>query len=206
MPPSKRGVGQSQIVDYWWLGPPVSYFGLWAWEMPVPVRDGDFFHAFVNCFTNVRAFAVFLYFQWPVRSRSTQEGCYEAYSLNLFDFAGERFRQRLSRIFNYVKANSQLKQVSNSQIQCFVTKPFKQHIKLFTFTSGNVTVACTRSGSYGSLALAKMVSRRSPTSALERLIELIQIYEQNPELLKRWTPEQPAAYTGCVHSMYRSLP
>ncbi|KRQ14940.1 hypothetical protein AOQ71_11015 [Bradyrhizobium manausense] len=49
---------------------------------------------------------------------------------------------------NYVKANSQLKQVSNSQIQCFVTKPPKQHIKVFTFTSGNVTVACTRSGSY----------------------------------------------------------
>lgn len=49
---------------------------------------------------------------------------------------------------NYVKANSQLKQRNNSQIQCFVTKPSKQHTTLFTFTSGNVTVACTRSGSY----------------------------------------------------------
>ena len=49
---------------------------------------------------------------------------------------------------NYVKANSELKQHNNSQIQCFMTRPPKQHTKVFTFSSGNVTVACTVSGSY----------------------------------------------------------
>ena len=49
---------------------------------------------------------------------------------------------------HYVKANSQLGQFNDSQIQCFKTQHAKQHAPTFTFSSGNVTVACTRSGSY----------------------------------------------------------
>lgn len=49
---------------------------------------------------------------------------------------------------NYVKANSQLRHLNNHQIQCFKTRRPKQHSPMFTFSSSNVTVTCTRSGSY----------------------------------------------------------
>jgi hypothetical protein len=66
----------------------------------------------------------------------------------LMIFPASAFANDCPGFLNYVKANSQLKRYDNSQIQCFMTKPPKQHTALFTFTSGNVTVACTRSGSY----------------------------------------------------------
>ncbi|WP_027531027.1 hypothetical protein [Bradyrhizobium sp. WSM3983] len=63
-------------------------------------------------------------------------------------FPASAFANDCPGFLNYVKANSELRQFNNSQIQCFKTKHPKQHAPTFTFSSGNVTVACTRSGSY----------------------------------------------------------
>jgi hypothetical protein len=66
----------------------------------------------------------------------------------LMIFPASAFANDCPGFLNYVKANSQLKRYNNSQIQCFMTKPPKQHTALFTLSSGNVTVSCTVSGSY----------------------------------------------------------
>lgn len=62
-------------------------------------------------------------------------------------FPASAFANDCPGFLNYVKANSQLRQFNNGQIQCFKTRHAKQHAPTFTFTSGNVTVA-TRSGFY----------------------------------------------------------
>jgi hypothetical protein len=63
-------------------------------------------------------------------------------------FPASAFANDCPGFLNYVKANSQLRHFDNSQIQCFKTQHPHQHAPTFTFTSGNVTVACTRSGEY----------------------------------------------------------
>jgi hypothetical protein len=49
-------------------------------------------------------------------------------------FPASAFANDCPGFLNYVKANSQLKQHNNSQIQCFMTRPPKQHTKVFTFS------------------------------------------------------------------------
>jgi hypothetical protein len=66
----------------------------------------------------------------------------------IFIFPASAFADDCPGFLNYVKANSQLRHFNNNQIQCFKTRRPHQHSPMFTFSSGNVTVTCTRSGSY----------------------------------------------------------
>ena len=105
----------------------------------------------VSCFTNVRSVGGFVCIPQPVepRSRSTQEEVSVKLILLIFIILpASAFANDCPGFLNYVKANSQLRQYNNSQIQCFKTRHPKQHSPMFTFTAGNVTVTCTRSGSY----------------------------------------------------------
>lgn len=77
-----------------------SYYASWVWRSHrPPIALAGFFHAFVNYFTTYERLAAFYASLGCDDATATSGDVSEAYSCNPDAFSSERFRKRLSRIF-----------------------------------------------------------------------------------------------------------